>query len=195
MQEIILPPTYDTESLKTELEEKKKKYEYERLKNELYELNLKENNELTEFQGGLKEVDTTQILKTKNRTLHMADLIVSGFMKMMSPRPVARNILAIALIAVSVFILLHFLNIKQLEHYKQLGNIKLYLVNFIEIAAAVQILKSSTRSMPVVATLAGALISNSMTDAQLVLMHPQLFYQILMCVGILGVTISAFTID
>lgn len=33
----------------------------------------------------------------------MADLMLSGFMKMMSPRPIARNILAIGLIMGAVY--------------------------------------------------------------------------------------------
>lgn len=63
----MLSTPYETESLKREIEEKKKHAEHEKLKNELYEINLKANHELTEFQGGLKEVDTSQILKIKTK--------------------------------------------------------------------------------------------------------------------------------
>lgn len=181
----------DIESLKKEISERKKSQELANLKQELYELNLKAKHELNEFQGGMKQVDTHQILKSKSRKRHMADLVISGFLTMMSPRPVARNILAIALIFVSVFCLMNFLHIKQIEPYK------IYFAYFIEIAAAVQILKSASRSLliPVIATVIGACVATIIPTNQLFLMHHQYFFQALMIIGITGITISVFTID
>jgi hypothetical protein len=191
MDHSLTPTDDDVEFLRKEIAERKRQAELEALKKELYELNVKANVELKEFDGGLKEVDTDKILKSKNRKQHFIDLVVNGFLKMMSPRPVARNLLAIGLIFFAAFCLINFLHIKQLEHSK------IYFAYFIEIAAAVQILKSASRSLfiPIIATLIGAIASNSMTSAQVFLHHHQLFYQVLMVTGIIGIAVSVFTID
>jgi hypothetical protein len=49
--------------------------------------------------------------------------------------------------------------------------------------------------IPVAATLIGAVVANTMPEGSLFLMHHQLFYQILMVTGIVGVMMSVFTID
>tara|TARA_B110000879_G_scaffold186744_1_gene248126 strand:+ start:1562 stop:2392 length:831 start_codon:yes stop_codon:yes gene_type:complete len=191
MEQALIPMSDDIEYIKSEIAERKKTQELEKLKTELYELNLKSKHELSEFEGGLKQEDTQKILKSKSRKQYMIDLVMNGFLSMMSPRPVARNLLAVGLIFFSVFCLLNFLHIKQID------NFKIYCAYFIEIAAAIQILKSSTRSLfiPIIATLFGAVASNIIGEGQMLMMHHQLFFQALMVTGIIGIAVSVFTID
>ena len=106
MEHALTPIGDDIEFLRKEIAERKRQAELENLKRELYELNIKAKVELKEFDGGLKEIDSDKILKSKNKKQHLTDVILNGFMKMMSPRPVARNLLAIGLIFFSVFCLI-----------------------------------------------------------------------------------------
>ena len=140
--ELTLPPSQrDIEQLKSALEEKQRHAEYEKLKKDLMQISLEANHQLTEFDGGLKQVDTHKILKDQNRKRHFADFIIQGFVKMMSPRPVARNLLAIGLIFSAVFCVMQLLDIKQINPYK------IYFCYFLELAVTIQILKSSARSL------------------------------------------------
>jgi hypothetical protein len=61
----------------------------------------------------------------------------------------------------------------------------------------VQIVKSATRSimLPLVATIAGAVLSHSLPAGQTVLTYGANFYQYLMIVGIVGLGMSALMID
>ena len=191
MELTVTPSQRDIEQLKSALEEKQRQAEYDKLKKDLMQISLEANHQLTEFDGGLKQVDTHKILKDQDRKRHFADFIIQGFVKMMSPRPVARNLLAIGLIFAAVFCVVQLLNIKQINPYK------IYFCYFLELAAAIQILKSSARSLfiPVFATLIGAVTANVMPQGGIFLAHHQLFYQVLLITGVIGITISVFTID
>ena len=79
----------------------------------------------------------------------------------------------------------------------ELKSISAGLTYFIEIAAAVQILKSASRSivLPLAATAIGAVISHQLTGNHLLLNHPAAFFQAMMIVGLIGIAISVFSID
>ena len=191
MELTTTPSRHEIDQLRSEIEERKRQAEYEQLKKDMAQISLDAKHQLTEFDGGLKEVDTISLLKSKGRKRHFADFIIHGFLKMMSPRPVARNLLAIGLIFASVFCIMKLLNIKQINPYK------IYFCYFLEFAVAIQIIKSAPRSLfiPVIATLIGAITANVMPQAGVFLAHHQLFYQILMVTGVIGICISVFTID
>jgi hypothetical protein len=177
--------------LRREIDASRRQEELKKLKEEMAEITLKAQYDLGEFEGGLKEVDTERLLKNKQKSNHLMDKALSSFLKMMSVRPVIRNLVAIFVLMGCVVCLLDFLHIKALE-----GKI-IYFCYFIEVAVGIQILKSATRSLliPVAATLIGAVVANTMPEGSLFLMHHQLFYQILMVTGIVGVMMSVFTID
>lgn len=177
--------------LRREIDASRRQEELKKLKEEMAEITLKAQYDLGEFEGGLKEVDTERLLKNKQKSNHLMDKALASFLKMMSVRPVIRNLVAIFVLMGCVVCLLDFLHIKALE-----GKI-IYFCYFIEVAVGIQILKSATRSLliPVAATLIGAVVANTMPEGSLFLMHHQLFYQILMVTGIVGVMMSVFTID
>ncbi len=110
---------------------------------------------------------------------------------MCNVRPVVGNVIAIGLAIVGLLFLLNCLNNPELK------TLKIYLTYFIEIAAAVQILKSASRSivLPLAATIMGSIISNQLTGHQLFLNQPSLFFQAMMVTGLIGIAISVFSID
>ena len=187
----IVPSQKDIDDLRDKIEDEKRKSEYEKLKQDLIDISLNAKYDINEFDSGLKKVDTERVLTSQRKTNHFSDILIQNFLKMASPRPVARNIFALAVLFGCVFCVITFLHIKQFEPYK------IHFCYFLESAAAIQILKSASRSLfiPLAALLIGIVTSTTMQNNQMLLQHHQLFYQALMIVGILGLTISVFTID
>lgn len=185
------PSSKDIENIKSQIENEKKRVEYEKLKSDLMDISLKSKYELSEFDGGLKETDTHRILKSKNKKKHFADFFIDGIIKMVSPRPIIRNIIAISLLIATVLCIVEYLHVKEFEPYK------LKFCYFLESAIIVQILKSASRSLfiPITSLLIGVVASNIMQPNDILLAQSQLNFQILMIVGALGITISVFTID
>ena len=181
----------DINELKAKLDAQKKLNEYEKLKQDLFNITFQANQTLTEFDGGMQQVDTEQSLKTKRNTLSFSEIFVSRTLKMCNVRSVIGNMIAISLAVVGLLFLYDCLNNPELK------TLKIYLAYFIEIAAAVQILKSASRSivLPLAATVIGAIVSNQLTGHQLFLNQPSLFFQAMMVTGLVGIAISVFSID
>lgn len=177
--------------LRLQISEHKKCEEYARLKKDLFEITYKANNTLTEFDGGMKQVDTARVLSNKNRIQTFSEIFISRFIKMCAVRPITGNLIAVTLAIVAICALHVFLNNPDLK------TLKTILGYFIEFAAGIQILKSASRSLilPIFATIAGAIVANHLTGHQLFLQHPAEFYQALMVTGLIGIAISVFSID
>lgn len=181
----------DIRSIREQIQEQKRLAEFEELKGELFDISYKANHSLTDFDGGMKQVDTDKVLKTKRSAHTFSEMIIARFMKMCSFRPIVGSIVAVGLALACVICIFSFL------HHPKLDNYRILVAYCIEMAAGVQILKSASRSLllPVLATIIGAIVANTMEPNQLFLFHHQLFYQIMMLTGILGISISVFTID
>lgn len=177
--------------LKFKINEHKKREEYERLKNDLFEITYRANNTLTEFDSGMLQVDTERVLLNKNRKQTLSEIIIARVIKMCALRPITGNLIALALAIISIFSLNSFLNNPELE------TLKTVLRYFIEFAAGMQILKSASRSLvlPIFATIAGAIVANHLTGHQLLLLHSADFYEALMVTWLVGIAISVFSID
>lgn len=177
--------------LRNQIDEHKKREEYERLKNDLYNITFQANHTLTEFDSGMKQVDTERVFSTNNRKQTLSEIIIARFIKMCAVRPIIGNIIAVTLAMISIISMHGFLN------NPDMGSLKTYLSLFIEIAAGVQILKSASRSLvlPIAASLIGAIIANQLTGHQLFLHHTADFYQAVMVTGLIGIAISVFSID
>ncbi|CAM4500413.1 MAG: hypothetical protein LEGION0403_FIIPPAGN_01790 [Legionella sp.] len=180
----------DINELQRQIDEKKKIQEYERLKQELHDISFKAQHTLTEFDDGMKQVDTEQTLKTKRSKPTFSELIINRIIKMCNVRPIVGNLIALGLSFIGLVFLTKFLTDPEL---KSLGAGLSY---FIEFAAAVQILKSASRSivLPLVATASGAVISHQLGN-HLLFNHPAAFFQAMMIVGLVGIAISVFSID
>lgn len=178
-------------NLKKELAEKKKQLEYKKLKSDIQEIAFRANNELTEFSGGMKQVDTDRALKSHRDPSSFFGMLSARLGKMMAVRPIMGSIIGIGLTVFGIIALLGFLHNPKIDPYK------IYLAYLLESAIAVQVLKSASRSLllPVIATVIGLVVSNSITEKQLFLQHHQLFYQVFMMIGLTGIAVSVFSID
>ena len=176
--------------LRFQINAQKKREEYERLKKDLYNITFQANHTLTEFDGGMKQVDTERVL-SNNQKKSFSEIFIARFIKMCAVRPIVGNLIAVTLAMVSIFSMHSFLN------NPDLGSLKTYLSYFIELAAGIQILKSASRSLvlPICATIFGAIIANQLTSHQLFLQHSADFYQAILVTGLIGIAISVFSID
>jgi uncharacterized membrane protein YeaQ/YmgE (transglycosylase-associated protein family) len=181
----------DINELRTQINEHKKRQEYERLKNDLFNITFQANHTLTEFDSGMKQVDTERVLSSPNHKKTFSEIVIARLIKMCSVRPIIGNLIAVGLAMVSIFSMHSFLN------NPDLNSLKIYLSYFIELAAGIQILKSASRSLilPIFATLIGAIIANKLTGNHLFLKHSAEFYQAVLVTGLIGVAISVFSID
>ena len=181
----------DINELKLKIDAQRKVHEYAKLKKDLFDITYQASHTLTEFDGGMQQIDTEQSLKTKRTTSSFYDLLISRTIKMCNVRPIVGNVIGIVLSIIGLVFLLNFLNNPELK------TLKIYLAYFIEIAAAVQVLKSASRSIVLllVATIMGSIVSNQLTGHQLFLNQPSLFFQAMMITGLIGISISVFSID
>jgi hypothetical protein len=177
--------------LKLEIAEQKKKEEYETLKKDLLNITYKANHALTEFDGGMTEVDTEKLLKTSRSKDSFFDLVIARIIRMFNARPIVGNIIGIGLAFVGLMSMNKYMN------NPDLVMVKMYLGRFMMISGVVQILKSATRSLllPLVATAVGGIIANQLTGNQLMLGQPSWFYQGVLITGLVGIAISVFSID
>ncbi|HDS3856730.1 TPA: hypothetical protein QH041_003098 [Legionella pneumophila] len=176
--------------LRQQLHEHKKRNEYVQLKRDLFDITFQANHALTEFDGGMKQVDTERAL-SPHRKQTISDLIIARFIKMCALRPVIGNLIAVTLALVAIASLHAFL------HNPELNSLKTYLSYFIELAAGIQVLKSASRSLvlPLCATIIGVIISSQLTGNHLFLKHTSEFYQAVLVTGLVGIAISVFSID
>jgi len=181
----------DIRDLKSKIDEQHKKQEYEKLKQDLFDITYKANNTMTEFDGGMTEVDTEKLLKTTRSKDSFFDLVIARIIRMFNARPVIGNIIGIGLAFVGLMSMNKYMN------NPELVMVKMYLGRFMMISGVVQILKSATRSLllPLVATAVGGIIANQLTGNHLMLGQPSWFYQGVLITGLIGIAISVFSID
>jgi hypothetical protein len=177
--------------LKSKIAEEEKKKEYDNLKKDLFDITYKANNTMTEFDGGMTEVDTKKLLKTTRSKESFFDLVIARVLRMFNARPIVGNIIGIGLVFVGLMSMNKYMN------NPDLVMVKMYLGRFMMISGAVQILKSATRSLllPLVATAVGGTIANQLTGNHLMLGQPSWFYQGVLITGLVGIAISVFSID
>lgn len=177
--------------LRQQLAEQQRQAEYRKLKHDLFELTLAANHQLSEFDSGMKEVDTERRLVTPKGQKTLSQLIISRFLHMCSLRPISGNLIALGLALAALIILQVALTSAEIITLKK------YLSGFIELAAAVQILKSASRSLilPLASTLVGAILINQLAVNQLFLGQSLVVYQGLLITGLIGIALSVFSID
>jgi hypothetical protein len=177
--------------LKSKIDAQRKIQEYAQLKKDLFDISYKANHALTEFDSGMQQVDTERALKTNRSNPSFSELVISRIIKMCNVRPIVGNFIALGLSFIGLIFLLNFFTNPDLK------SLKVGLTYFIEIAAAVQVLKSASRSivLPLAATAIGAVISTQLTGNHIFLNHHADFFQAMMIVGLIGIGISVFAID
>lgn len=186
-----VPTEKDIKNLEKKLDEAKRIQEHENLKADIASITDQIVNTPNEFQGAIQVPDTERVLKTKRKLKNFTELMISRFTRMLSARPIIGNLIAIGLGVVALtlmkteIILQHF---DKWQHYLGIG---------VLIVMGWQVIKSASRSIliPLVAAIAGAIISNSLPHGQTFLTYGVTFYQYMMVAGLCGIVISIFTID
>ena len=184
------PTDSQLNDLKAQLEAAERQRQYNEIKSKLDAIQG-QGNELNEFEGAMQIPDTEKVMQIKRQSQHLIERIIKRLTHMLSPRPVVGNLIAIGL----AFIALHFL-----RHEVTLagfGKYQNYIGTGLLIFGAIQVIKSSTRSLfiPVVTMIAGAIISHTLTHSEHFLGYTAQFYQYVMITGIIGLGISVLTID
>ena len=94
--------------LKSQIDAQKKIQEYAQLKKDLFDISFKANHTLTEFDGGMQQVDTERVLKTNRLNPTFSELVISRIIKMCNVRPIVGNVIALGLSAIALVFLLNF---------------------------------------------------------------------------------------
>lgn len=179
------------ESLQHKIETAKKHQEHQRLKQELENIATETASMTDAYQGAMQTPDTQRALHTKRNGWHLIELLQTRFIRMLSPRPIIGNLIAIGIMLVALFFLQHEVTLHHFEKYRHYIGVSLLCF------AGLQIIKSSSRSLilPLLAMVIGAMISHTLTPHETLLSYGTTFYQYVMIVGIIGLGISAITID
>ena len=181
----------DLNQLKSQVEEAKRKAEYDRLKRDLHDITYKAANTPTEFDGAMQRPDTNKVLRTKRTKHHFFDLLFERVRGMFSLRPIVGNIIALLIAGVALFYIYNEMNMAGFEKYQG------YFAIGIQIFAAIQIIKSATRGLllPFLALIVGGSIAHSLGADQTLLHFNKAFYEHLMITGIIGLGVAVLSID
>ncbi len=186
---ITLPSESELQTLRDQIGEAKRIAEYVQLKRDLQDIVSKSVNMPNEFEGVMQIPDTEQVLKSKREKPRFLELLTERLRGMFSVRPIIGNVIALLIACVLLYSI-----------YDQLGvthATKDFLSIGIEIFAAIQIIKSGTRSLllPFLALIIGCTASHSIASNNLIFHFGKDFYQHLMVVGIIGLGVSVLSID
>lgn len=186
-----IPTDQDLDELKNALEHKRRQAEYSRLKNDLAEATFKAANHPNEFDGQMQLADTEKVLKSKRSGTRFVEVLLTRLQAMLSLRPVIGNIIALLIAGLAMFYIFTQMKAAGFGEYQD------YFAIGIQLFAALQIIKSGTRSLilPLLATVIGASIASSLGNHQLFYHFDKAFFQHLMIVGIIGLGIAVLTID
>ncbi len=187
----MMPNDEDLQLLRNEVEAARRKAEYDRLKQDLHDITYKAVNTPNEFNGAMQVPDTSRVLKAKRSTYHFFDLLFERIRDMFSLRPIIGNIIALLIAGVALFYIFREVNMAGFKDYQS------YFAIGIQLFAAVQIIKSATRSLllPFVALVLGGAVAHNIGHHQTLLHFNQQFYQHLMIVGIIGLGVAVLSID
>ena len=172
--------------LKEEMAEAKRKAEYQKLQQE-----LKKIKEPNEFEGAMHMPDTEQVLRTPRKRYAAVDLIFSRLGRMFAVRPIIGNLIAIGLAFFALFYIYHQIDLSGFGAYHK------YFGLGIQLFAAIQIIKSGTRSLilPVLSTVFGTIAAHTIPHHHLLFGYNAQFFNHLAIVGIIGIAASILSID
>ncbi|MEM9242837.1 MAG: hypothetical protein AAGA27_02110 [Pseudomonadota bacterium] len=133
--------------------------------------------------------DTHRLLKTK-RPLNFIERLLSRLINMFSPQPIIGNIIALLIALGALYYVFNFLQTTSLARYHD------YFAIGIQLFAALQIIKSGTRSLllPAIAVIVGVIAYQQLQVGQLLFAFDRDFYLHLSVVGIIGLAASMLSI-
>lgn len=181
--------TRDIDDLKKQLEQAKHAQEINALSQEIDHMKTQLRYARHQKQVEFSHIESQAPAKKERR--NFIQLVSSRLVAMMSPRPVAGSIIALGL-ATFALVMIHTQVLKEdLEKYQYYIGIGLLVF------AGSQIIKSGFRSLflPLLATVAGALISHHLQAGQRLFSYDAGFYQYVMLVGIVGIGITVLNLE
>jgi hypothetical protein len=78
----------EIKELKAQIDAQRKVQEYSQLKKDLFDISFKANHTLTEFDGGMQQIDTERALKTNREKNSFSELVIGRVIKMCNVRPI-----------------------------------------------------------------------------------------------------------
>ena len=192
METINLPTETDIRVINTQIQDAKRSAEYEELEQELHDVTYKASHMSTEFDGQMQLPYIHQVLKSRHRKLHFFDILFARIHAMFSLRPVTGNIIALLIAGIALFYIFNEANMAGFEKYQN------YFAIGVQIVAAIQIIKSATRSLllPFVGLVIGTAVAHSLGAPHSTLLHfNREFYQHLTMVSIIGICVAVLAID
>lgn len=191
MEKSISPTEAELQELRDKIQEAKRNADYQKLKDELKDIVFRANNTPNEFEGMMQVPDTERILKSKRANPRFFELLFDRLRGMLSIRPVIGNVIALLIAGLLFYYLFHEIGEKWFLAYQR------YFSIGIQLFAAIQIIKSGTRSLilPFLALVIGGIASHSLHVDQTLFHFSKSFYEHLMIVGIIGLAMSVLSID
>lgn len=139
------------------------------------------------ISAAMQEADKEKALFSKQRRKEMMDLIINRVGKMYTLKPVIGSMIAIGLAFIVLSIIFSYLQ-GQAQNFAGIG---------IQVAAAIAIVKSATRSLalPTFALLVGAAGMGGLSGTETFLNFNAAFFEHLLIVGVVGMGLSIVIIE
>ena len=184
----IIPNDREMEKLRQDVAMRKRYTEYQRLQRELQTTDSEMGSDM---DGSIQVADNYRTLYTSRTRHHVVDLFIHRLAKMFSLRPVIGNIIALLLSCLILYYLFYEVRIHGFTKYQS------YFEIGIQLLAALQVIKSGTRSLilPFLALVVGTVVAHTLPHNQTLFHFGQVFYQRMMIVGIIGLAVSVLAID
>lgn len=191
MEIATLPNESDLDLIKNQIREVKRKAEYEKLKKELAAVTREAVTAPTEFDGMMQIPDTDKVLKSERKKQTFVELLFARIVGMFAVRPIIGNVIALLIAGVVMFYIFHEMKAAGFGKYQA------YFGIGIQLFAAIQVIKSGTRSLllPFLALVVGSTVAHGLAVHHTLLDFDKVFYQHLMIVGIIGLGASILSID
>ncbi len=164
---------------------------YDQFKSDMHDITYRAAHMPTEFDGAMQIPDTQRVLKTKRKGGHFFDVLFDRLQQMFALRPIIGNVIALLMAGVVLYYIFHEVSLAGFGKYQA------YFGWGIQLFAAIQIIKSGTRSLllPFLAMVIGASVSQHLGGHETLLNFGRDFYQHLAIVGIIGLGVAILTID
>lgn len=174
-----------------ELAAQAKRQEKDALIQTIEEATYKAVTQPTEYDSAMAIADTDKVLKTRRTSKRWLDRVFQRLMAMGSLRPISAHLIALTLAGLAVVGLVYWVDVPFIEPYKPFG------IHIIQVIGAIQILKSSTRSiaLPLLAMGVGCIMGQKVTGSTEVFFMNHNAFSLLTLVGVIGLAFSVLAMD
>ncbi len=191
MEHTMNPSDADMDDLREQVNTHRRQREYQQLSAEIHQNHQAVVIDDQVLEGELQNPDRAQVLKTKRRASSFVEMVLRRLMGMLSFKPVIGNIIAVGLAMLALYYVYQEVDLDGFSKYRH------YFGMGIQIFAAIQIIKSGTRSLllPLLAMVGGSMMAHSLGPHETLLTFGKTFYEYVIITGIIGLGMSVLTID